>query len=699
MSIGIAVLVGLASAQVTPTTTAQLPEVAVPCPTPAPCPEPQPCPDHAADDALLDSLLSLLSTETGAAAALQLGELGDPRAVPPLVHTARTRSHDVATAACKALAEYSESLGQLLSMAGDTTLPVPVRILAVEAMGTMQSEPAADGLLALMEHGSLSRDVREAVLRTVRSSYSHRIDELQGEVARRGTGWLMAGGAGALGYSLASVGYFGQADLEVLGGITGAAAGGSLGYMAGRHWPIEAGDAAYLSTTGLVGMSSGVLVGCAAGGDTACWSGGLLGEVAGFGLGALTMDRHPGTQVDSVEALVVSGATGLAAGTATHYAVESSIGDNNRRWDEVVTGTQLATGLGLAGGLAAGHVFAPRVDLSGSDIGHMTLSATWGGLTGGLLAVDDSGGASLYTGVGVGTLLGYGLANPMELGGDAVFTGYMGLGYGSMVGLGGGLLFEEVLKDLPSGGEGLLKAAVWTTGTAGMGVGSYLAWKNPNGIKANDLIFTGLATGWAGWQTTGWWSYADAPGATVGLNALVPATVGSVAAIASPRIDIGVSDTLSATSLGLWGTYLGLVGSALADADEDQTLLGTLIASDVGLGTGILLMSPVVDASPVIVGMADAGGVAGATMGAVVVALATGEQDPILVASLVGAGAGALGGGLLGARLEGRDRKRQARMLLPRPHLDLPGDWALAPTTVTDGEIVAYGAGLQITGW
>lgn len=86
-------------------------------------------------------------------------------------------------------------------------------------------------------------------------------------------------------------------------------------------------------------------------------------------------------------------------------------------------------------------------------------------------------------------------------------------------------------------------------------------------------------------------------------------------------------------------------------------------------------------------------------MGAVVVALATGDQDPILVASLVGAGAGALGGGILGMRLEGRERKRQAMLLIPRPRLDLPGDWTLAPTTVTDGEIVAYGAGLQVTGW
>ncbi len=691
--------------------------MAVPCPSPAPCPEPEPCPDHTADDALLDSLLSLLSSETGAQAAAQLGELGDVRAVPPLEHSARTRRLEVADAAARALSRYPEALEPLAGLVVDDELESARRIAAVESMGLMDSEPAADALVAVMDDESLPRAVRQAVMDTVRVCYPHRIDDLQGEVAQRGTGWLMAGGAGALGYSMASVGYFGQADLEVLGGVTGAAAGGSLGYVAGRRWPIEAGDAAFLSSTGLVGITSGALIGSGIDlhKDVYPWSGGLVGEAVGFGAGALLMDRHPGTQGDTVEALVVSAATGLAGGNTSRWMTYRSLRPDLDQyeewsdeyweaydevdWDRASQAAFLGTGLGFAGGLAVGHWVAPNVELSGSDIGHMTLGGTWGGFSGGLLAWDDSDSSSFWAGIGLGTLGGYGLANPMELGGDAVFTGYMGLGYGSMVGLGVGMVADNWLDVSDSTGNSLLRATVWTTGTTGMGLGSYLAWKNPNGIAANDLVFTGLATGWAAWQTTGWWSFAGEHHQTAGLNALVPATVGSVAAIASPRIDINVGDTLSATSLGLWGTYLGLVGSTLADANGDETLGVTLIASDIGLGAGVLLMSPVVDASPVVVGMADAGGVAGATMGAVIVALATGDQDPILVASLVGAGTGALGGGLLGARLEGRERRDRASLLLPRPHIDPPGDWSLAPTTVSDGEIVAYGLGMQVTGW
>ncbi len=711
MTVSLLILTSLALAQDAATPGDPLVESEESCPersAPAtPCPEQEPCPDHSADDALLGSLLLLLDSETGADAATRLGELGDPRAVGPLDHSARTRRPEVAAAAARALARYPEALEPLDAMMHEDALDVSRRINAVEALGLMDSEPAADALVAAMDADGLPRDLREAVLDTVRLSYPHRLDELSGTVARRGTGWLMAGGAGALGFSLASVGYFGQADLELLGGITGAAAGGSLGYVAGRRWPIEAGDAAFLSTTGLIGTTSGVLLGCAAGDDTACWTGGLLGEAVGFGAGGLLMDEHSGTQIDSVEALVVSGATGLSAGTTANWfsrrdeIVYSDEWGSWREpdWDKVTRNSQLATGLGLAGGLAVGHVVAPRVDLTGSDIGQMTLGATWGGVSGGLLAADESEGMSVWSGMGLGTLLGYGLATPMELGGDAVFTGYVGLGYGSMVGLGAGMVTGE-LFDIPDDvGEPSLKATVWATGTAGMGLGSYLAWKNPEPVKFNDLVFTGLGTGWAAWQTTGWWSYANAPEASAGLNALVPATVGSVAAIASPRIDINVGDTLSATSLGLWGTYLGLTGSYLADIEGEDALMVTLISSDVGLGTGILLMSPIVDASPVVVGLADAGGVVGATLGAVVVALGTENTDAILVASLVGSGAGALGGGLVGARLEGRERDRQALMLLPRPTLRLPGEWAVAPTTVSDGEIVGYGVGMQVTGW
>ncbi len=696
-------LVGLAVAQDAvdvPVPTSELDSAAelAPCPEPVPCPEAEPCPDHSSSDDLLESLLLLLSSETGEVAAQRLGELGDPRAIPPLVHTARTRRVPVAQAACHALAAYPDALPALRILVTDDAVRVVVRQTAVEALGTMGSEPAADALVGLMQE-DLPRDVRESILDTVRVRYPHRLDELQGEVTQRGTGWLMAGGAGALGYSLASVGYFGQANLEGLGGVTGAAAGGSLGFVVGRRMPIEAGDAAFLSSSVMVGTGSGVLLGCAVGGDTACWTGGLLGEVGGFGLGAALMERHQGTQVDTVEALVITTATTVSLGTGVSYVAGRNRGwgpsDRNARYQA----TQLATGLGLAGGLAAGHVVAPHVQLSGSDIGHMTLGGVWGGFTGGLALGRDSDGMSVPMGAGLGVLGGYALANPMELGGDAVFTGYSGMAYGSMVGLGGGLLFGEVFEFGPDTGETLLKSVVWVGGSAGMGLGSYLAWRNPAAIRGNDVVFTVLGTGWASWQTTGWWDLLDGSDETLGLNFLVPAVVGSASALASPRIDIGVGDTLSASSLGLWGAYLGVAGAVLGDASEDDTWMAALIASDVGLGAGVLLMSPVVDASPVVVGMADAGGVLGATTGAVVVALVFTEADPIIVASLVGAGVGAVGGGLAGRALERKDAARHARFLLPRPRLRLPGEWSLAPTTVTDGDIVAYGAGLKVTGW
>jgi len=100
-----------------------------------------------------------------------------------------------------------------------------------------------------------------------------------------------------------------------------------------------------------------------------------------------------------------------------------------------------------------------------------------------------------------------------------------------------------------------------------------------------------------------------------------------------------------------------------------------------------------------VTGTAHALGAAGAATGAVVAALVADDRDPMLVASLAGGAAGALGGGFLGAALERRDREGDIRFLLPKPHLKLPGTWAVAPTSVTDGESALLGARLQVTGW
>jgi hypothetical protein len=654
-----------------------------------------PCPVDESSEALLQTLLLLLAQETGAMAAEHLGTLGDERAVAPLVHTARTREPGVARAACRALAHYPQALPSLVALASDGKLPDEVQIEAVNAIGVFGTPEAGDALVGLMREGDLPRAVRAAVLITVRTRFPERAAEIEGQVSQRGTGWLMVGGAGGLGYGLASVGYYGQADLEGLGAATGALAGGSLGFVAGRYWPIEAGEAAFLSMSGLIGTTGGLLVGCGVGEDTACWNGGLLGEAAGFGLGFALKGRRTRRQGETVEALVLSAATGLAAGTGVNYGIARAYRTEEDGWERAAHGGQIATGLGLVGGFAAGEALAPHVDLTGSDIGMMTLGSVWGGEIGGLVLGGDSHGETVPTGAGLGALTAYGLATPMELGGDAVFTGYVGLGYGSMVGLGGGLLLGEVIDVPGDTGKSLLKTAVGVGGTAGMGLGSFLAHRNPAGIRGNDVVFTVLTTGWATWQAAGWVEYADNEH-VLGLIPLVPAAVGTASAIASPKIDIGVGDTLAATSLGCWGVYLGAVGGTLADTQEP--LLPTLIASDVGLGAGVALLSPLVDASPVVVGMADAGGVVGATTGAVVAALVTGQRDPILVASLVGAGAGALGGGIAGVALDRRER-RHARLLLPHPRLDLPGTWSFSPAAVSDGRETVPGAVLQVTDW
>ncbi len=641
---------------------------------------------------LLEALLLLLSKETGTLAVERLAALGDERAIKPLVHAARTRELPVATAAVGALARFERSLALLTRIVDDETLPLEVRQAAVESLGDMQSAAAADALVALLgEERRLPRDLRSSILTVIRSQYPQRAAEVQDEVTRRGTGWLMVGGAGALGYSLGAVGHFGQADLEPLGVATGVLAGGTLGLVTSKRLAIEVDDAAFLTASGLYGTTGGILVGCAVDWDDGCWIGGLLGGLAGYGRGALFMDEDPGTQVDAWEAMVLASSLGLTAGMGAASVYVSTTGGDPER------GISLSWGLGLLLGIGAGQAVAPHVDLTGGDIGQMTLGATYGGFAGGLLGGDEIGGFSLWTGAGAGTMAAYGLAVPLELGGDAVFCGYAGLGLGSMVGLGTGMLISDLTATELYRAEDAPRFAALIGGSAGLGLAVPLAMRNPNGVRANDVVFTSLVTGWTVWQNTGWGYQLETDEKWMGMNFLVPAAVGSAAALASPAVDITVGKTLAASSLGLWGAYGGAVAADLAGSSD--ALAWSLVASDVGLGAGVLLLSPWLGTSPLVVGLADAGGVIGATSGGMIVALVTGDREPILAATLVGAGLGALGGSLAGMAAERKQGERSRALLLPKPRLNLPGHWSLTPATVSDGDSAGPGLALQVRDW
>lgn len=638
--------------------------------------------DPPADTLLLDAMLLFLNEKTAVDGADRLGSTGDPRAIVPLSHAARTAELPVALAATRNLAHYPDAFKALGELLG-SNLPHEVQIEAARALGLLGSEAAATALLDALRR-DLPRPVRVEVITTLRTRYPERSTGLAPPVRQDGWGWLMAGGAESLGFTMAAAGHFGKADMEALGGWTGAAAGGSLGYLGAKRWPMEAEDAAFITTNGFAGTLSGILIGDSLSSTSSGgWIGGLSGELLGYGLGFGLRERHKGTVSDAWESTALSFGTTLGAGTLSYFLSEQ---------DEETL--ELVIGLGIAGGMVGGDLLAPRVDLSGRDFGLIALSSTWGIMAGGLVPIGSRDRLGLpWTGFALSGLVGYGLSEPLDLGGDVIFGGFTGLGYGSLMGVGVGALID--LHDYD-----IIKASTLIGGSLGLGAGSLLAWENPAGVQANDVVLTASTTAWATWQIVGWFTVVDSPNTDLaGLTPLIPASVGALTAIASPKLDIGVERSLPTLSLGLWGAYAGASLGVLTRAREP--LAWSLVASDLGLGAGALLMSPLIDAPPIVVGMADAGGVLGVSAGALGAAFVTRDRDAILIASLVGAGVGAAGGTGLGYALQ-RDRGLgKTAMNLPfLPDLpDLPGTWSLMPASFPDRETAAWGARLQVLGW
>jgi len=143
------------------------------------------------------------------------------------------------------------------------------------------------------------------------------------------------------------------------------------------------------------------------------------------------------------------------------------------------------------------------------------------------------------------------------------------------------------------------------------------------------------------------------------------ARAGVLTTAANLPLDVPVPQTLCATSLGLWGGYVGWQTGDLLGVDP---LAVALPASDVGLRAGGVLVSPLVGVPPLVLGVADAGGVFGGATGALVAGLATADPDVVTAASLAGAGVGGAVGLAVGAgwhRSQGRrDVVANARIVL-----------------------------------
>lgn len=624
--------------------------------------------DHAmaGDRELLEALLLLLTDAGGVLAAKRLGELDDPRIIAPLAHAATHREEEVALAAVAALSRQPEALPWLTGWLTDDQVSPEVRAAAARALGDLGLEEGADAMVAALGTRGVPREVRLAMVETVRARFPHRASEVADQVSRDGTPWLVLGGASTLGFTLASAGHFGRADLVEVGGVTGAFAGATLGYVSGRAWPVEAGDAAFLTFCALMGTSGGALLGLGFESEDAPWLGGLAGEAVGVGLAWSLRRAHQGRGVDAWEAMGVSLATGMVAGNVV------------RRVPGVRE--ELLGGLGVLGGGIAGQLAAPHVDLEGPDAGLLALGFTWGLVSGGMIPVEENEGLPAAWASG-GLLLAYGLVPALDADWGLTVGGASGLLYGTLAGTGLGVLIEP-RSDLP-------QALGLGVGTAAMVGGAWLTYRDPTPMRLEDVALSAQVAGWIAWQAAGWGNQLQAGDRAEGVLYLAPALAGAGTALAWRRLDVPLTESLSVSSLGVWGLYVGEVSATLADARDHQPAL--LVGSGLGLAVGIGLLAPPLRARPLVIGLADAGGVLGGSLGALGASFATEDRDPILVASLVGSGLGATGGALLGVALQRRERS-----LAWAPSLRLPDGLAAAPTVVASpqgampGAVVVY---------
>ncbi|MEQ1504485.1 MAG: hypothetical protein ABMB14_19765, partial [Myxococcota bacterium] len=402
---------------------------------------------------------------------------------------------------------------------------------------------------------------------------------------------------------------------------------------------------------------------------------GLGGEFVGFGLGFGLEKVHRGTPSDAVEASILAGTSALAAETGALFVRNAELGDPPRG---------ALTGLSLAAGLGIGHLVGPHV-----APGHAAAwSATGAGLgfAAGMLApIGDLPRSTLPVATAAaGASIGAVLAGPLELPTDLFFGATAGAVFGGGLGGGAGLV---LVPDQPDVARGLALGGM----LGGFGVGAVISRLDPDPVDDRDVAITIATTAWAAWDTVALGEVLDPTGDRgPGIAILATAAAGGASTALNLALDIPVPHTLSASSIGLWGGYYG---AAVGDLAGLPPLALALPLSNVGWIGGAVLVSPIVATPPLVIGIADAGGVLGASLAATGAGLATRDADVVVTASIGGATLGLAAGAILGTRWHRSDTRRD--VALGGLHLP-PLELGIAPGPQTDG---ATGLTVTVSGW
>jgi hypothetical protein len=631
--------------------------------------------EPSADGALLDALLRLADPTTAREAALLMGTLDDPRVVGPLLAAAKVRDTVVAVAAVSSLGRWPEATDHLAAWVSDEDVGLAVRRAAVDALAVSHRPEALAALEAALVEGP-GREIRVHILAALATHFPE--SGVKVRHSREAAPWLALGWGWGFGYGFGALGRSGD-GLAGLGAVTGGVGGGTAGFVYGATVPQDAGRAAFTATTGIVGTVSGVLVGTGIDPHDAdvSWGAGAVGEAIGYTVGIALPYAMVRTPADSTEAVLPALAVATLAG-----AIADDADDLNLVPEDRTEAPLLAAGIGLAGGYALGTALAPVWDVQGNDVPVAGLLGAFGITTGVLVADVPIADPSVALGLGgLGLAAGYAAAPYVDFREDVLLGATGGWLLGSVAGVGiEGTAFG--FDDAPQWGPAL-------GGAAGLGIGGALAHLNPNGVDSGDVMLATLVGAFGTWQAIGWAADQEAEGADVGPFVLAPALATAAAGAVSPYVDVSAEASVTATSIGLWGAYVGTSLDVLA-FESNSVLRAALIGSDVGaaVGTGALALG----ARPADLLVGDLGGLVGGSSAALLAALGAPSEEIIVVASLGGSAIG-FGGAVAFVRLVGAPGGNQSLRIAPR------GSVSLLPAVIRGKEDAATGARLVWVGW
>lgn len=662
---------------------------------------------------LLDAAASALDPQRKTAERMEalkvLAASGNPAVVPVLRAASFSRSAALRQEAMRLAFLISEEEGVALAsfVVRSPQLNSSARRQGILALEESGMDGAGRALVQLSREDGLTRSLRTEAGDAASRAYPAIVASsgpAVGSSSPVGVALFTAGNGVAGGVMLGSVGVWGQSDAATaIGAIGGSMIGVGTGLTYGLTNPISEGQGArYASNVGwgLVGaqLTNGWLVN---------WSGDqnmralvrVAGVGGGAGLGWARMKHNPSLD-DAIE-MNVAGLVGMGLGVSAYnmaiYAGQQECFGGSectngqyRSWDENRYGAVLG---GAALGIGAQTVMRSQFDpqpesyalaalVSGEaaiassllftsaaerqnrrinqDIGALSLLAASAGFGGTLIATEfyPVSGEQLAL-AGWGTALGNGLGGGVPLMLDAGPANTLaGTAVGGSLGLAGGLASHRFL-DMSSGDLAMHMVAVPIATAEGLLLGQYAAAKIPGFDEEQGL----------------------------GLMLTAGGATGLASTALSPFVDPQAENMAFYGSSALWGAWFGtLVPIAVVpNGDPEGLLLTSAVGIDAGVAAGIGLVALGVEPRQTV--RPQLAGVGGATMGAMLVALATEDGQSVaagaVVGSVVGLGAGALWE---------QSRAQKSSLVLAKPRLDLPGQWSVMamPSAMEDGSLGGY---------